>query len=306
MKVAMTSKCACRKTLVLLSFLFIGWLIPSYTNAQFILTDSLPFQKKKISSLAITSAAVYSTGMLALYQVWYKENARQDFHFFNDNAEWKQVDKVGHFYSAFYLSSLSAKGINQCGISARKSATLGAITGFATLLTVEVFDGYSQAYGASIGDLVANATGSSFYWLQQHWWKETRIQPKFSFHRTQYASLRPNVLGNSLATELLKDYNGQTYWLSVDMDKFIQFPKWLNLAVGYGANAMVYANDETNTMNGYTARREYYLALDIDLTSIKTRSRFLKSTFRLLSAIKLPAPSLRISKDGLDFLYFYF
>jgi hypothetical protein len=44
-----------------------------------------------------------------------------------------------------------------------------------------------------------------------------RITPKFSFHTTQYAQYRPNVLGSSLAEQILKDYNGQTYWLSVNL-----------------------------------------------------------------------------------------
>ena len=26
------------------------------------------------------------------------------FDFFNDNGEWKQVDKIGHFYSTYYFS----------------------------------------------------------------------------------------------------------------------------------------------------------------------------------------------------------
>ena len=63
--------------------------------------------------------------------------------------------------------------------------------------------------------------------------------PKFSFHTTKYASLRPNVLGSSLSEEIFKDYNGQTYWLSVNLHSFFKsskLPKWLNLAAGYGAD----------------------------------------------------------------------
>jgi hypothetical protein len=41
---------------------------------------------------------------------------------------------------------------------------------------------------------------------------------------------------------MLKDYNGQTYWLSVNLH--IPSPKaqktqWLNLAIGYGADGMI-------------------------------------------------------------------
>jgi hypothetical protein len=78
-------------------------------------------------------------------------------------------------------------------------------------------------------------------------WKEQRITPKFSFHTTQYAQYRPNVLGSSLAEQMLKDYNGQTYWLSVNTPSIkAQNPKWLNLAIGYGANGMLTGNGENN------------------------------------------------------------
>lgn len=274
--------------------------------AQFSLSDSIPFNKKKVTRLAIGSAAVYTLGMVGLNEIWYKENPRERFHFFNDNAEWKQVDKVGHFYSSFYLSALSAKGFNQCGLPGRNAALVGVLTGFGSLLTIEVMDGYSSAYGASVGDLLANAGGSSFYWLQQSMWNEMRLQPKFSFHRTAYAPQRPNVLGDSFVQEVLKDYNGQTYWLSVDMDRFMRFPKWLNLAVGYGAEEMIYARDANNLVAGFTPHRQYYLALDLDLRFIQTRSRVLKSVLAVLSAIKLPAPTAVLTKDGLCFHPFYF
>lgn len=287
-------------------FLLLACLFYQSSQAQFYLSDSIPYQQKKLKTLGFTAAGVYALSMLALNEAWYKENQRESFHFFNDAPEWKQIDKAGHFYSAFYVSALSAQAINHCGVKAKKSALIGSVSGFLLLSTIEVFDGYSEAYGASASDLLANAGGSAFYWWQQYHWGALRIQPKFSFHRTDYAALRPNVLGESFPTELLKDYNGQTYWLSVDMDKFIRFPKWLNLAAGYGAQGMVYANNEANQAAGYEAYRQYYLALDLDLSGIETDSRFLRGLFKALSVIKLPAPSLELNKKGLKFHPLYF
>lgn len=274
--------------------------------AQFSLYDTLPYQPKKVRNLSLIAASTYTVGMVGLNEVWYKNNPRQSFHFFNDNAEWKQVDKVGHFYSAFYISTASATALNRCGVHAKKSAWVGALVGFTSLLTIEVFDGYSAAYGASVGDLAANASGSAFYWLQQRQWNAVRIQPKFSFQRTPYASQRPDLLGDTFATELLKDYNGQTYWLSVHMDAFMRFPAWLNIAVGYGAEGMIYARDEANIEAGFTPIRQYYLSLDVDLTSIRTRSKFLKAVFTTLSCIKFPAPALSFSTKGAKFHPLYF
>jgi hypothetical protein len=68
--------------------------------------------------------------------------------------------------------------------------------GFAFLTAVEVLDGFSSEW--VLGDIIANASGTAIC-LQELLWKEQRITPKFSFHTTQYAQYRPNVLGSSLA-----------------------------------------------------------------------------------------------------------
>src|SRR5688572_18990814 len=254
--------------------------------------------KKRLRTFVLASGAAYTITLVGLNQLWYSDSQKQAFHFFNDNAEWKQVDKLGHFYSAFYLSYGTSGALKWCGVQQKKADLWGSVTGFLILLPIEAFDGYSEAYGASAGDLLANATGAGFYLAQTALWKEVRIQPKFSYHQTDYPPLRPDVLGDSFASELLKDYNGQTYWLSFDMDKFIRFPKWLNVAIGYGAEEMVYARDASNSEAGYNAYRRYYVGLDFDLTGVKTRSKALKSVFAIVSMLKLPAPTVDFSSKG--------
>lgn len=268
--------------------------------------DSSVVNKKRLTRFVVISGTACSATWIGLSELWYKDSGQQSFRFFNDNAEWKQADKLGHFYAGFYLSYGTAKGLKWANVPQRKADWVGAVTGFLVLVPIEIFDGFSDAYGASSGDLLANAAGSAFFLTQSLLWNEPRIYPKFSFHRTEYAALRPNTLGDTFTSELLKDYNGQTYWLSFDMDKFIRFPKWLNLAVGYGANGMVYARDSQNAEAGYSAYRQYYVALDFDLTGIKTRSKVLKTIFTLVSLIKLPAPTLEFSEKGTRFHVAYF
>jgi hypothetical protein len=284
-----------------------GFVVLFFTQNVYCQADSTQHvNKKRLRTFAIASGTAYGLTLIGLNELWYSDHQKQAFHFFNDNAEWKQVDKLGHFYSAFYLSYGTSSALSWCGVKQRKADLWGAVTGFLIMLPIEVFDGYSKAYGASSGDLLANATGAGFFLGQSLLWKEIRIQPKFSYHQSDYAALRPNVLGNSFTSELLKDYNGQTYWLSFDMDKFIRFPKWLNLAVGYGAEEMVYAHDGQNTAEGYHAYRQYYVALDFDLTGIKTRSKTLKTIFAIASMIKLPAPTIEFTSKGARLYAFYF
>ena len=194
-----------------------------------------------------------------------------------------------------------------CNVKPKKSDLVGALVGFGVMLPIEIMDGFSASYGASPGDLIANAAGSAFFLGQALLWKEQRILPKFSFHQTEYAAMRPSVLGDGALSEMFKDYNGQTYWLSVDMDKFIRFPKWLNLAVGYGAEGMVYARDEQNIEAGYPpAYRQYYLSIDFDLRAIKSRSKAVNTLIFFASMIKIPAPTIEFSSKGTKVHAFYF
>lgn len=268
--------------------------------------DSTALDHRRLKTLIITAGAGYTAGLVTLNHMWYKNTERQSFRFFNDNAEWKQVDKAGHFFSSFYLSELTSRALASSRVPARKADVIGALSGFLLTIPIEVFDGYSDGYGASAGDAVADAAGPLFYLGQKLVWEDVRIRPKFSFHRTGYAPLRPELLGDTWLSEVVKDYNGQTYWLSVDVDKFAPFPKWLNLAVGYGAHEMVYSRDQENEINGFSPYRQYYIALDFDVSGIQTRSKWVKALLYVVNCVHLPAPAVEFSPRGTKFHPFYF
>ncbi len=281
-------------------------LVTSQLHAQYA-DSTVSIDKKKLRSFIILSSSAYVATLIGLNELWYKESEKQSFTFFNDNNQWKQVDKVGHFYSAFHLSSGTSKGLQWTGVKKSKADLWGSVTGFMILLPIEIFDGFSANYGASPGDLLANAAGASFYLGQEKLWDEIRIHPKFSFQRTGYPSLRPDdILGNGMPSELFKDYNGQTYWLSFDIDKFFTFPRWLNIVVGYGATGMVYATDSENSAAGYQAVRQYYLGVDFDLSHIKTHSKALNTLLYFVNMVKLPAPAIRYSGKEVTFHVFEF
>jgi uncharacterized protein YfiM (DUF2279 family) len=271
-------------------------ILSSAVTAQ----DTL-INRKKLKTFVAVAGTGYGLTLYGLNRLWYSDSERQSFRFFNDLPEWKQVDKLGHFYSSFYFSYGTSQALKGCGVSPKKSDMIGALTGFLILVPIEIFDGYSDAYGASTGDLIANAAGSSFFLTQKFLWKEVRLLPRFSFNYTGFAKQRPNVLGDSRVSEIFKDYNGQTYWISADMDKFISFPKWLNVAAGYGAQNMLNARDSQNKALGLDPYRQYYLSLDLDLSAIRTRSKFLKTLFFLANTIKIPAPAVEFSRKGIVF-----
>ena len=274
-------------------------------------SDSL--NKKKQNTVIISEAVVASGILVGLNQLWYADYPKSDFHFINDNSEWLQMDKLGHSFSSYHLGRFGAEMLQWSGASKKNQLVYGAGLGFAFLTAVEVMDGYSSQWGASSGDIIANASGTALYVSQELIWKEQRIIPKFSFHTTRYAGYRPEVLGSSFTEQILKDYNGQTYWLSVNLYSFAKdskIPKWLNLALGYGAEGMITGNkqNETSFLTQNPQRfRQFYLSLDVDLTKINTKSHFLKTLFSVLNTVKIPAPTIEIMHFNdvkLHFIYF--
>ncbi|MCB0487432.1 MAG: DUF2279 domain-containing protein [Cyclobacteriaceae bacterium] len=262
--------------------------------------------RKRLKTIIATSAIGYTGSMIALSKIWYSDFDKQSFRFFNDSKEWNQLDKLGHSYFTFQIAAFGPRAFQWAGLPKKKSDKIAAISSFFVISSIELFDGRSSGYGASVSDLAANAIGASLYVGQQSLWNETRIIPKFSFHQTYFAPLRPDILGSNLGEEIIKDYNGQTYWLCTDVDKFTRFPKWLNIAVGYGAHSMLYASNDSNIQNGVEPFRQYYIGLDFDLSGIKTRSKLVKGLLYVANLVKLPAPTLEFSRGRVKAHAFYF
>src|SRR5690348_7211514 len=95
----------------------LGFLLLSHCHGQ----DSIP-NRKRLNLLRYGGASVYGASMLGLSKVWYSQSARQSFHFFNDASEWKQMDKVGHFYNTFQLSSITYRALSWAGSNEKKRA----------------------------------------------------------------------------------------------------------------------------------------------------------------------------------------
>ena len=153
--------------------------------------------------------------------------------------------------------------------------------------------------------MVANTFGAGLYLGQDLAWSEQRITVKYSYHKDPLADVRPNIFGSTITENALKDYNGQTYWMSLNLRAFRKtsaIPAWLNLAVGYGAGGMLTAEENGVTKEGLIdpgiRYRQFYLSPDIDWTKIKTRRAGLKLLFKALNFVKIPAPAIEYRDNG--------
>ena len=285
----------------------------SDTSSRF---ETYPYNNKRVKAVAIANIAAYTGSMIALDALWYKNQPRSSFHFFNDNDQWLQMDKAGHIYSAYVASNASMEMWRWAGLDRNQRIWLGGLGGVAYQSVIEILDGFSSEYGFSVGDFAANMLGSAVFVGQEFAWDEQKIKIKFSFHNKSYPSpdleeRANNLYGKSAAERFMKDYNGQSYWVSANLHSLTgerNLPKWLNIAVGYGAENMFggtenIGRDEygniTFDRRDIKRYRQWYLSPDIDFTRIKTNKKGVKILLFVLNSFKLPAPGLELSNGKL-------
>jgi len=302
------------RTRILLVFCFLLQIV--LANAWTIPADSIKNKKTRKIIFGTSVAAVSVGSVVYLNQAWYKPYATGDFHLFADGDEWLQMDKVGHVWTTYQTGRLMMQSMKWAGFRKDRAQAIGAFSGFLYMTAIECMDGFSSGYGFSWTDMGANLAGSSLAYFQEHVWEEQRVLIKFSFHQTAFPQYRPALLGHNLGEQVLKDYNGQSYWLSVNPSSFLgketKFPKWLNIAFGYGATGMISGDDNyvyvgsDGKVVGNERYRRYFLSLDVDLTRIKTRSKFLKTIFSAFNCIKVPLPAIELNKAGFTGHLLYF
>lgn len=294
--------------------------------------------KKRFWISAATGTVIYSGVSIGLWNAWYKNYDTSSFHFFNDSKEWLGMDKAGHSYITYNEARWLSNGARWTGMDRKKAAWTGVGIAYGLQMTIEIMDGFSDKWGFSPTDIAFNTLGAGLFIGQEYLWKEQRIVMKIGSHRPNYdttpfssidgnATTTPqeradNLYGTAFTQRFLKDYNGQTIWLSGNIHSFLnnkdsKFPKWLNISLGYGAENMFagFAYDFQDKDGNeflvneavYPRYNQFFLSFDVDLTRIPTKSRFLQTVFSVINFIKIPAPALEYNRvHGLKFHPIYF
>ena len=271
--------------------------------------------RKRLRTVVYTEAAVYLSGNAFLQWVWYKDHARVPFHFYNDGKGYLQLDKCGHAFGAYQYSRKGYEALRWAGVSRKKALIFGGPLGIVLQSPIEIFDGLYEGYGFSNGDMLANTAGSVLFSVQQAIWDRQFIKMKFSYAPSPYAAYNPGKLGENQMQRFFMDYNGHSYWLSLnagDLFPKSKIPPYISIAFGYSANGMLgeFSNPlfvRRQPVPYFERTRQYFFSLDIDLSKIKTKSRFLKALLNQINSIKVPFPALeynRIQKFRFRPLYF--
>lgn len=294
------------------------------TQSESMPLDSSEIFKKRRNAIWLTGSTTYLSGSAFLYSSWYKNYDQSRFHFYNDWNEWENMDKLGHIQASYFQTDLAFSAFKWAGYDENEALLRSSLVAIGFQSTIEIMDGFSSAWGFSIPDMSANIVGTGLFYLQQKIWHKQHIKVKFSYYPGSIKALsqsegsdyqtiidnRETQLYGRSVQQILKNYNNQTIWLSFSpklIFKEMRWPEFLHFSIGLGAGNMLggYNNSWTVGASEYNANefagpryRQYIFALDYDLESIKVKTAFGKSLFKLLNVLKWPAPAIELRNDG--------
>ncbi len=109
--------------------------------------------------------------------------------------EWLQMDKIGHTFTSYHITEQLHQQFLWSGYSNNQSLLLSSILSFSMMTGIEIFDAYSEKWGASTYDILSNFVGTFFFTGQMLIFKKQMFHIKFSFYPSSYARKRPEALG---------------------------------------------------------------------------------------------------------------
>lgn len=245
------------------------------------------------TGIGLSYAGIYALPFIS----WYDWRTARGWRLFNDGGEWQQMDKLGHVWTTYHLSWTYYDWARYNGYPEKRARWLAALLALGFQASIEVVDGFFPKWGASLWDAAANAAGTGLFLLSQysHPW---RVEMRFSFFPSPYAAQRPDALGRG-AAQVLKDYNGQTYWLV-----FLHERLPVGLAVGHGARGMLggYGREPQSVIQAREWRR-WIVSLDPHWEHLLRRPRW---AIRIFVAIKTPFPGIVYERSALRVAWVYF
>lgn len=258
----------------------------------------------------IALGTVYAAMAIGLHinqaNAWWKED-RGPFHFQEDWPYALQVDKLGHIYASYTMSTFLGDLFMECGIDHEASTIMGGVFGLAYETYVEVEDGFATKWGFSPSDAISNAVGSGFYVAQHYVPVLENFTPRWSFVPSRWTG--DNEL-NARPTTFIDDYTSTTFWLACDVERLLPssaaayWPDWMMLSVGYGVRDYDHVTTEGVHLDP-TPR--FMVGLDYNWVRILPTSDFgvLNYLRQFLNYVKLPAPTLEFTPTGTRFHLLY-
>jgi hypothetical protein len=267
-----------------LTILMMACLVATTTRGFAEETGRAPL-KRPVPSPAATTAlltfGINTTVATVCYFAFWRGEPRS-FHFKNDGWFDRHqyalgADKLGHGWSAYQLTNVSAWAYKQLGVPEAWANVGGMLNAQLALLVMEIGDGMSP-WGFSRQDVLSNAAGAVFAYTRLRW----AIVRDLTDYKWTYVMREPVPLhGGPGKPSLFENYDDWTFWLILRGKRLLPRPlKFLGLGVGY----------HTEGFHDLRPRlRTWLVGLDVDWTElVRPRKPVLQGIVNVANIYHLP------------------
>lgn len=214
-----------------------------------------------------------------------KYQIKDDGWFEKDNKDGGS-DKWGHALSAHIQTAVFSSINRAWGIPRKEAALRGAITAFSTQFVMELGDGFSEEFGSSWTDIVANTAGCVFGYFHE---TSPRFNELFDFRWEYWPSDQVTKEGEY---ELSTDIEGSSYVLALNLGALYSrrsnFLDYFDFQAGYASRH--YKDKKAPT------ERRPFIGVGINLTNVCKRFR-LPVLAKLFEYYQPPGISLRLDTN---------
>jgi hypothetical protein len=274
---------------------FISWSDYKWADDQrYTLTGQPPRRYTKIQpALAAAYLSTY-VGLIAALHYYQKVTFWSSTQTFRIRDNWDEslgANYFGHAIAGYFISYLSEQALLASGVSYKLAPLYGGLLGLGYQVYVEVLDGFGTNFSLSPYEMYSNILGCTYFVLTQEYPSLQNWMPKYSF----YPASSFGELAKVDSQTPIDDYSAWNFWVSANINNLTNgsipfWPKWLNLAIGYGARNLGYPEES----------RLVTLALDYDLVKLLPDGPSGWNWFKqTLNFVKLPSPTIewRFSRE---------
>lgn len=171
------------------------------------------------------------------------------------------ADKLGHGFSTYLGTRLFVRAYEAVGLPQEEAIDRAALATLATLMGVEVLDGFSKRFRFSPEDAVMNLSGVGLAWLLE---RHPELDRKLDFRLLYRRSAEAKAGG---VWDPIEDTSGQTYLMAIKgagFDSLAQVPgaRYFEVLLGYGSRGY------RPGAPGIPTSRHFYAGIGINLAEL--------------------------------------
>ncbi len=215
-------------------------------------------REKKVLALNLTAVgAIAAVGAVS----W--EYGNSSFHFHNEgwfagDTKYGGVDKIGHAFGAYALTSIYNNLYKKWGYSDQEAILGAALSSWSQMMLIEIGDGFSDEHGFSWEDGLMDTIGVGMAYLRHRF---PSIRNKIDFRLEWFPS---SALRHGDQSDIFTDYSGQKYLLAIKPDGFLKtnnsFLKAMEIHFGYYTRGYDGENDSSSQ------HRRAYMGIGLNVT----------------------------------------